>query len=332
MINDRKSAFDMISRVLAITRLDIEQHQAINDFSLNIHGENYFRDIFNFVYDQKFVNANSGTLNEPYIDLVDVRNKKVIQITTTRSKEKILHSLKGLMVEKYKNYDLCIFYLLDKAKPNQSTVDEVKSLYPSINLKKQLKDHSDLTKAISELEETRLIQLANTYFTTKIDKYTDEIVLDLVFKKLLKEKQTIQPAYDDDLASIDVIEKIKINTLNDRISGEIKHSLDYTCIIDDIDNGELSTNLRQFVINKLYKNLLKKQLKTKVSKQVLEELSMIQLQEEAVKNNLDFNKLISQLQGKLDSLIIVKDYNSMVISWILVSYFFEICDVGIKQQ
>ena len=55
MIEERKIAFDNISRTLAITRYDIEQHQLVNDQSLNIHGENWFRDIFNFVYDTNFL-------------------------------------------------------------------------------------------------------------------------------------------------------------------------------------------------------------------------------------------------------------------------------------
>ena len=92
MITDRKIAFDTISKVLAITRLDIEQHQAINDQSLNIHGEDYFRDVFNFVYDSQFVNANIHSSNEPYIDLIDKKKKKLVQITTTRTKEKIVNS------------------------------------------------------------------------------------------------------------------------------------------------------------------------------------------------------------------------------------------------
>ncbi|MCP3660536.1 MAG: hypothetical protein GY830_09600 [Bacteroidetes bacterium] len=47
MINEKKLAFDNISRIFAFTRYDIEQHQCINDLSLNIHGENWFRDILN---------------------------------------------------------------------------------------------------------------------------------------------------------------------------------------------------------------------------------------------------------------------------------------------
>lgn len=75
MINDKKAAFDNISRMLAITRYDIEHHQAINDLSLNIHGENYFRDVFNFIYECNFENANFQTQNAACIDLIDKSKK-----------------------------------------------------------------------------------------------------------------------------------------------------------------------------------------------------------------------------------------------------------------
>lgn len=114
MISKRKSAFDTISRVFAIIKLDIEHHQAINDQSLNIQGEDYFKDIFNFVYDCKFINANFGKTNVAYIDLIDIAKKKIVQITTTRSKDKIAHSLKALQQKKYQGYELSIYYLLSK--------------------------------------------------------------------------------------------------------------------------------------------------------------------------------------------------------------------------
>mgnify|MGYP000579539675 CR=1 FL=1 len=50
MVDIRQNTFNNISRALAITRYDIEQRQLINDYGLNIHAENYFMEIFNFVY------------------------------------------------------------------------------------------------------------------------------------------------------------------------------------------------------------------------------------------------------------------------------------------
>lgn len=144
MIDEKKAAFDIISRVLAIIKLDIEHHQSINDYSLNIHGEDYFKDVFNFVYNSNFINSNYEKFNEPYIDLIDKSKKKLIQITTTRTKEKILHSLKALSDEKYQGYDISIYYLLGKALPNSETIQKIEVHHPEIKLKDILKDSSDL--------------------------------------------------------------------------------------------------------------------------------------------------------------------------------------------
>lgn len=88
MVDSRQQAFNNISRVLAITRYDIEQRQLKNIFDLNIHGENYFRDVFNFVYKNKgceFENDNFNSQNSSCIDLVDKNKKIAYQITTTRT-------------------------------------------------------------------------------------------------------------------------------------------------------------------------------------------------------------------------------------------------------
>jgi hypothetical protein len=330
MLAARKKAFDTISRVFAITKLDIEHHQAINDQSLNIHGENYFKDVFNFVYKSSFENANSGDFNAPYIDLIDTNIKEIVQITTTRSKEKILHSLKALTQEKYNGYQISIYYLLSKAMPNSNTVKEIESEY-NVKLKSILKDSTDLVRDIDLLTTPEIIELSSLHFEKKEEKYTDELVLDLVFNKLLKEKaNSPPPSYDDDLGSIETDKKITINKLNSRISGCISRSLDYTCILSDIDDGELSSNLRDFVINELYRNILIDQLKSKQSKTILLTKNVNELQEIALDFMLDFNKSINSLHQKLESLITVKDFNSMDVAWILVAYFFEICHVGVR--
>ncbi len=119
MIDLRQKAFNSISRVLAITRYDIEQRQLINEYGLNIHGENYFRDVFNFVYEYNFINDNFESQNSACVDLVDKNQNLAIQITTKRTKEKIENTFKALKKVKYNDYTIKIFYLLDKSKPNK---------------------------------------------------------------------------------------------------------------------------------------------------------------------------------------------------------------------
>ncbi len=143
MIDLRQDAFNSISRVLAITRYDIEQRQLVNDLSLNIHGENYFRDVLNYTYGYDLKNDNFRSQNSSCIDLVDDTRKLAIQITTTRTKEKLSNTLKALSKEKYKNYKVEIFYLLEKANPNKETINEFKAVY-SVELNDCLFDYTDL--------------------------------------------------------------------------------------------------------------------------------------------------------------------------------------------
>lgn len=331
MLSDRQNAFNTISRVLALTRLDIEQRQAVSDLSLNIHGENWVRDVFNHVYNLKLVNANAENANTPFIDLVDNKNKRLIQVTTTRSKEKIIHTLQALDIAKYAGYEISIYYLLERAAPNKPTLEEIEKKHPNLKIDDLLKDSSDLVRDIESLDELDLVELSEKYFVPNKNKYTDVMVLDLACKALLKRKGAFTPNYDDDFGSIEVDDKITINNINSRISSNIQKSLDYTSIIDSIDDGQLSTNLRIFVVDELYKEVLINFLRSKVRQSDLQNKNTDELQLVAKEHNLDFNKIIHRLVQELESKLILTDFNSMEISWILVSYFFEICDVGVKE-
>jgi hypothetical protein len=329
VVDLRQKAFNNISRILAITRYDIEQRQLINDYGLNIHAENYFRDIFNFIYGYSFENANFENQNIAHIDLIDKTNKLLYQITTKRTKEKIENTLKALDRNDYVGYSIKIFYLLDKANPNKDT--ELEAKY-NIVLKDILLDYTDLIKDINNLETNKLIELNSKYFSDIEKKYTEEIVLNLVFKHLIQNNSKIKPNYDDDLGSIDTNKKIEINSLNKRITNKINDGLDYIAIVNDIDSEDnLLSELRSLVIEDLYKNILINLLISKVSKSELENKTLVKLHSLSKSHNLDFNKIINNLHISLENKIDIKDFNSTSISWIIIAFFFEICDVGIKQ-
>jgi hypothetical protein len=328
MIDLRQKAFNSISRVLAITRYDIEQRQKINDLGLNIHGENYFRDVFNFVYEYDFENDNFESRNSACVDLVDKNRKLAYQITTTRTKEKLENTFKALKKEKYKNYTIKIFFLLDKSKPKKETTEEFKDNY-GIDLNECLLDYTDLIIKIENLETNKLIELDNKYFKNYTENYTDEIVLNLVFKHLIQNYFTIKPNYDDDFGTIDTDEKIKLNNLNKRITSEINGSLDYIKIVDS--ENDLLSDLRKLVVDDLYKGILVQLLLSKVSKDTLDNKTLSELNDLCNTNCIDFNKIINNLHQNLEDKINIKDFNSMSISWIIISFFFEICDIGTKK-
>ena len=328
MIDLRQKAFNSISRVLAITRYDIEQRQLINEYGLNIHGENYFRDVFNFVYEYNFINDNFKSQNSACVDLVDESRKLAYQITTTRTKEKLENTFKALKKEKYKNYTIKIFYLLDKSKPNKETIEEFKNSY-RIDLNDCLLDYTDLINKINNLETNKLIKLDNKYFKNYTEQYTDKIVLDLVFKHLIQNYSKIKPNYDDDFGTIDTNEKIELNNINKRIASEINGGLDYINIVSN--ENDLLSDLRKLIVDDLYKGILVQLLLSKVSKATLADKTLSELNDLCKTNNIDFNKIINKLHQNLEGKINIKDYNSMSISWIIISFFFEICDIGVKK-
>lgn len=330
MIDLREKAFKNISRILAITRYDIEQRQSVNDLSLNIHGENYFRDVFNFVYEFEFENDNFNTQNSSCVDLVDKKNKLAYQITTTRTKEKIIKTFKALNNKKYKDYEIKIFYLLEKANPNKDTIAEFKKEH-NVNLENGLLDYTDLIRKINDLETSRLLKLNNKYFKNNSEKYTDEIVLNLIFNHLIKNSGRIQKNYDDDFGSIDTKDKITLNNINPRVSNKINSGLDFVSIIHQNDNDSILSDLRTLIIENIYKDVLLEHLSSNISSSSLANKNANELQELANDNDLNFNKIINDLHKKIEDKIDVTDYNSMSISWIIISFFFEICDIGIRK-
>ncbi len=333
MINQRKMALDNISRILAITRYDIEQHQVINDFSLNIHGENFFRDVFNFIYGYNLVNANFETGNAPCIDLINKKRKLAYQITTTRTKEKIEKTLQALAKPEYKDFDIKIFYLLEKANPKDETLTAINRQY-NINLQDCLLDYTDLINDINNLEENKLVELNDRYFKGKEDKYTDEIVLNLIFRHLIGYVKKSTRKYDDeDFGTVDSNTKLKINHINERISAKINEGLDYRRQVESIsDEDNLLTDLRKLIIDDFYQTILLDELMHKLSKTMLNDKKLEELHNLAITNNICFNKVIHKLHNEIENNIDVLDFNSMNIAWIIIAYFFEICDIGVHDD
>jgi hypothetical protein len=329
MIEERKIAFDNISRVLAITRYDIEQHQLVNDQSLNIHGENWFRDIFNFVYNLDLKNTNFETGNSPAVDLAN--STIAYQITTTRTKEKVENTLQKIQKTKYKNHELTIFFLLEKSKFQKETKEYFQNEY-KVTIENYLYDYTDLLKDIEALATDRLITLNQKLFHKTAEKYTDNIVLELIFKHLLQEKKNIKIDFDDDFGTIDTNEKLELNNINPRMTSKINEGLDYRIILDGYkEEDNLLTDLKDYIIDGLYQKILIEALEKKVSKKELTDKKTYELQDIASSQKIDFNKLIVKLHQGIENHIEINDWNSMGIAWIIIAYFFELCDIGVDE-
>lgn len=332
MLYDRKETIDQISRTLSILMCDVMLHQSMNDFSINIHAEDFFKDILNKVRKANFVNANSSGKNEAYIDLVDHDSKIVMQVTSTTTKHKIDNSFKILKNPNYKGYTLEILYLLEKPSDfKPKSIAEFKNNYGIVDIHSHLKDSSDLLNEIKAMDGIRLGELYHQYFSDIEERYTDEITLQIIFALLLKAQSSNREIYNDDLGSIDTDDKIELNNLNTRVASHINLGLDYTLAISNFDDQSQIGELRNLVVDGYYADVLRKSLRKYAQANKLQSMKVAELHALATENKICFNKVLFSLKETIESAIIKVDFNSQSVSWIIIAYFFEICDVGVKE-
>ncbi len=327
---NREEIIKGTARGLALLRYEIEYRQTINNYSLNMHSENLYRDMLNVIYEYGLENANADNKNAEYIDLIDEKNKIFIQVTSTKTKAKIDNTLK--ILETKSNFEVKILYLLDKPNPRDSSFNEWNSKY-GIDVEQCLIDTKDLLKDINNLEQTKLDKIYNFFDTRILKNHTTEVVLNLVINHILRQYRKRNVNFLDDFNNTkEVSKKLEINNLNERISVEIKRGLDYRDSLERLNDDTAMSDLQDFVVREIYREILLrhiKELNTDIDD--INTKSVDELHYDFY-DSLNFNKIFDELYREITSCFEIKDFNEANITWIIISYFFEICDIGAKND
>lgn len=159
----RKAKLTQIGEWLAAYSIDIKNKAKENDLSGAIYAENNIRDILNCILGYHLVNANHETHNIAGIDLVDKEKKICIQITTTKTPDKIKASLQKthLILRDTSEWKFQIFLLsvedadVKKLKSNKKLADESLGFSPT----EDILDFSYLLRLANDLEMTKLNRL-----------------------------------------------------------------------------------------------------------------------------------------------------------------------------
>ena len=169
-----------IKEQIAIFQNKIGLETSLNHHNLKLYGENFFRDILNIIYPKaNFTNTNFLESNFPAIDLICHETEKCIQITSNRTRDKIKDTIKAYKKSQYSDYEIEIYYLLEKAKPNN--IKDLEKELKIEDLSSKLKDSSNLMKDIDNLEVKELEQV------WKLFKIDNEVIS---FLTQLKERYT----------------------------------------------------------------------------------------------------------------------------------------------
>lgn len=100
---NRTLYFDFIDEKLCTLATRIEVRGKLNILDLHLHSENFYLNFFNKLFDWKLLNINTVKQNTEAIDLIDTKNKIIVQVSSTATKQKIESALSKNLTS-YKSY------------------------------------------------------------------------------------------------------------------------------------------------------------------------------------------------------------------------------------
>ena len=219
---NRTRYYNYIEERLNFLAYRIEKRGKINLLDLNIHSETFFAELFNILYDYNLVNLNCIKQNAEGIDLIDTKNKIVIQVSATCTKEKIENSLNKGIYLFYKDYNFK-FISISKEVSNKLRITKFENPYNLIfNSQEDILDSTTLLRYILNLE---------------IDK--QKILFEFIKKELGEEISTVK--VDSNLAEIiNVLAKEDLDLKNTKINTT-------TFVIEDKINYNNLNGVRELI-------------------------------------------------------------------------------------
>ncbi len=219
---NRRDYFNYIEGKLSTLAYSIEVRGKLNILDTHGHSEDFYLHFLNELFDWQSENLNGSKQNVEAIDLIDRRNKIVIQVSATATKDKIEKSL-SKDLSKYRDYR---FKFLSISK------DASKLRGDSFRNPHQLKfdPEQDILDVISLLNEIRCLKASHSKRIYELVK--DELggdVTPLAIETNLARIVNIlaKEAWDQadaplEIRGFDIDKKIEVNELQDAAKGMIE--------------------------------------------------------------------------------------------------------------
>ncbi|MEG1314035.1 MAG: SMEK domain-containing protein [Bacilli bacterium] len=124
----------------------VKSRAGLKLYDLNIHLENFFRDVLNITHNLQLINLNEERSNNPGLDLGDESKKIAFQITSTKTSFKVEETLKKSLPQKDKFSEIYILILGEK----QTSYTLEAELTSSFNFTKEnnILDIEDILKKV----------------------------------------------------------------------------------------------------------------------------------------------------------------------------------------
>ncbi|WP_417215675.1 SMEK domain-containing protein [Alcanivorax sp.] len=135
-------------------------HNRLNLTDINVHSENFYRDLLNLAFGYNLININTINPNAAAIDLGDEGNNLAIQVTSTSAITKTRRTVRKF-IEKglYEKFDRLI--ILNIASKTTHTVPTIGDDSYRFNTKDDIWDIGDLAVKINDLDLPKIQEIDN---------------------------------------------------------------------------------------------------------------------------------------------------------------------------
>lgn len=212
---NRTQYFNYIEEKLSTLAFRIETRGKLNILDLHLHSENFYLHFFNLLFGYELENLNSRLQNVEAIDLIDHKNKIIIQVSATCTKQKVESALNKERLKSYTDYTFKFISISkDATELRKSTFKNPYSLafFSSTDI---YDVNSILNDILSRtVSEQKLIykfikdELGGDVDVTRLDSNLASVI------NILSKERWDDKSYSDFINSFEVDRKITFNELN----------------------------------------------------------------------------------------------------------------------
>lgn len=147
-----------ITKSLTWLSAEVSHSNAMNFTDINVHSENFYRDLLNLAFEYGLININILEPNSAAIDLGDIGDSIAIQVTSTSSLDKTKKTVKAFSKKKlYNQYDRLV--ILNIVKKSNHTAPKIGDDGYELDTKKDIWDVGDLLKRFNDLPTNKLKEI-----------------------------------------------------------------------------------------------------------------------------------------------------------------------------
>lgn len=211
---NRSHYFNYIEEKLNILSYRIKNRGKINLLDLNIYSETFFAELMNRLLGYELKNINVTKQNTEGIDLVDHKNKVIVQVSATSSKQKIESSLAKKIFEDYSGFAFKFIAIsgdADKLR-EQTFINPYKVIFSPLD---DIYDIKSLLNIVlnMQISEQRVLyeflkdELGGIVDIVKVDSNLASII------NILSQEDLSGVADSPEINSFEILRKIQFNDL-----------------------------------------------------------------------------------------------------------------------